>query len=180
MEIAQTKSCSSTLPDKRKIEIEEVDRGVLQDGRKVAIQLMYEAGKQGEKEFKVEVELLCHLRSPYLLSLIGYCSESSHKLLVYEFMANGGLQEHLYPIKGSNIFCPKLDWKTRLKIALEAAKGLEYLHEHVHPPAIHRDLKSSNILLDKISMPKFLTLDWPSLDVIKLAGMSCYPNSLNH
>lgn len=49
---------------------------------------------------KYQVELLCRLRSPYLLSLIGYCSESSHKLLVYEFMANGGLQEHLYPIKG--------------------------------------------------------------------------------
>ncbi|XP_006348883.1 serine/threonine-protein kinase CDL1 [Solanum tuberosum] len=126
-----------------------VYRGVLQDGRKVAIKLMDQAGKQGEEEFKVEVELLCRLRSPYLLSLIGYCSESSHKLLVYEFMANGGLQEHLYPIKGSNNCCPKLDWKTRLRIALEAAKGLEYLHEHVNPPIIHRDLKSSNILLDK-------------------------------
>lgn len=126
-----------------------VYRGVLQDGRKVAIKLMDQAGKQGEEEFKVEVELLCRLRSPYVLSLIGYCSESSHKLLVYEFMANGGLQEHLYPIKGSNNFCPKLDWKTRLRIALEAAKGLEYLHEHVNPPVIHRDLKSSNILLDK-------------------------------
>ncbi|CAN4105066.1 unnamed protein product [Withania somnifera] len=126
-----------------------VYRGVLQDGRKVAIKLMDQAGKQGEEEFKLEVELLCHLRSLYLLSLIGYCSESSHKLLVYDFMANGGLQEHLYPIKGSNNFCPKLDWKTRLRIALEAAKGLEYLHEHVNPPVIHRDLKSSNILLDK-------------------------------
>ncbi|OIT37931.1 PREDICTED: serine/threonine-protein kinase CDL1 [Nicotiana attenuata] len=126
-----------------------VYRGVLQDGRKVAVKLMDQAGKQGEDEFKVEVELLCRLRSPYLLPLIGYCSESSHKLLVYEFMANGGLQEHLYPINGSNNFCPKLDWKTRLTIALEAAKGLEYLHEHVNPPIIHRDLKSSNILLDK-------------------------------
>ncbi|XP_009593783.1 probable serine/threonine-protein kinase PBL7 [Nicotiana tomentosiformis] len=126
-----------------------VYRGVLQDGRKVAVKLMDQAGKQGEEEFKVEVELLCRLRSPYLLPLIGYCSESSHKLLVYEFMANGGLQEHLYPTNGSNNFCPKLDWKTRLTIALEAAKGLEYLHEHVNPPIIHRDLKSSNILLDK-------------------------------
>lgn len=126
-----------------------VYRGVLHDGRKVAIKLMDQAGKQGEEEFKMEVELLSHLRSPYLLALIGYCSDNNNKLLVYEFMANGGLQEHLYPIGGSSSVAPKLDWDTRLRIALEAAKGLEYLHEHVNPPVIHRDFKSSNILLDK-------------------------------
>ncbi|GMJ08596.1 hypothetical protein like AT3G58690 [Hibiscus trionum] len=126
-----------------------VYRGVLSNGRKVAVKLMDQEGKQGEEEFKMEVELLRRLRSPYLLALIGYCSDSSHKLLVYEFMANGGLQEHLYPISGSNNINLKLDWETRLRIALEAAKGLEYLHEHVSPPVIHRDFKSSNILLDK-------------------------------
>ncbi|PSS14282.1 Serine/threonine-protein kinase [Actinidia chinensis var. chinensis] len=123
--------------------------GVLQDGRKVAVKLMDRAGKQGEEEFKVEVELLSRLHSPYLLALIGYCSDSNHKSLVYEFMANGGLQEHLYPISGTNTIPSSLDWETRLRIALEAAKGLEYLHEHVSPPVIHRDFKSSNILLDK-------------------------------
>ncbi|KAA0051868.1 serine/threonine-protein kinase CDL1 [Cucumis melo var. makuwa] len=122
-----------------------VYRGVLNDGRKVAIKLMDQAGKQGEDEFKVEVELLRRLHSPYLLALLGYCSDNNHKLLVYEFMANGGLQEHLYPV-GSTV---KLDWETRLRVALEAAKGLEYLHEHVCPPVIHRDFKSSNVLLDK-------------------------------
>ncbi|KAL0714861.1 hypothetical protein Bca4012_021840 [Brassica carinata] len=66
-----------------------VYRGVLNDGRKVAIKFMDNAGKQGEDEFKMEVELLSRLRSPYLLALLGYCSDSSHKLLVYEFMANG-------------------------------------------------------------------------------------------
>ncbi|XP_057954586.1 probable serine/threonine-protein kinase PBL7 [Malania oleifera] len=126
-----------------------VYKGVLQDGRKVAIKFMDQAGKQGEEEFNVEVELLGRLRSPYLLALLGYCSEINHKLLVYEFMTNGGLQEHLYPISGSDTVCPKLDWETRLRIALEAAKGLEYLHERVYPPVIHRDFKSSNILLDK-------------------------------
>ncbi|XP_034700770.1 probable serine/threonine-protein kinase PBL7 isoform X2 [Vitis riparia] len=126
-----------------------VYRGVLHDGRKVAVKLMDRAGKQGEEEFKVEVELLSRLRSPYLLALLGYCSDSNHKLLVYEFMANGGLQEHLYPISGSNSVSSRLDWETRLRIALDAAKGLEYLHEHVSPPVIHRDFKSSNILLDK-------------------------------
>lgn len=126
-----------------------VYRGVLSDGRKVAIKLMDQAGKQGEEEFKVEVEMLSRLRSPYLLALLGYCSDSNHKVLVYEFMANGGLQEHLYPVSGSNSLSIRLDWETRLRIALEAAKGLEYLHEHVNPPVIHRDFKSSNILLDR-------------------------------
>ncbi|KAJ7948451.1 Kinase family protein [Quillaja saponaria] len=126
-----------------------VYRGVLSDGRKAAIKFMDQAGKQGEEEFRVEVELLSRLRSPYLLALLGYCSHNNHKLLVYEFMANGGLQEHLYPVSNSNVFSMKLDWETRLRIALEAAKGLEYLHEHVSPPVIHRDFKSSNILLDK-------------------------------
>ncbi|KAK8982988.1 hypothetical protein V6N11_054972 [Hibiscus sabdariffa] len=120
-----------------------VYRGVLSNGRKVAVKLMDQEGKQGEEEFKMEVELLRRLRSPYLLALIGYCSDSSRKLLVYEFMANGGLQEHLYPISGSNNINFKLDWETRLRIALEAAKGLEYLHEHVSPPVIHRDFKSN-------------------------------------
>ncbi|KAJ0681855.1 putative protein kinase RLK-Pelle-Extensin family [Helianthus annuus] len=77
-----------------------VYRGVLQDGRKIAVKLMDQAGKQGEEEFRVEVEMLSRLCSPYLLALIGYCSESHHRVLVYDFLANGGLQEHLYPIKG--------------------------------------------------------------------------------
>ncbi|CAL9184721.1 unnamed protein product [Musa hybrid cultivar] len=125
-----------------------VYRGALPDGRKVAVKLMDRPGKQGEEEFKMEVELLTRLHSPYLLTLIGHCSDGGHRLLVYEFMANGGLQEHLYPTKGSYGGISKLDWDTRMQIALEAAKGLQYLHEHVNPPVIHRDFKSSNILLD--------------------------------
>ncbi|AQK93239.1 Protein kinase superfamily protein [Zea mays] len=86
-----------------------VYRGVLPDGRKVAVKLMDRPGKQGEDEFEMEVELLSRLRSPYLLGLIGHCSEGEHCLLVYEFMANGGLQEHLYPNRGIAIlYCPNL------------------------------------------------------------------------
>ncbi|KAK8948670.1 Receptor-like serine/threonine-protein kinase ALE2 [Platanthera zijinensis] len=126
-----------------------VYRGVLPDGRKIAVKLMDRPGKQGEEEFKMEVELLTRLQCQYLVELIGYCSDSCHRLLVYEFMANGGLQEHLYPTAGSCGGISKLDWETRMRMALEAARGLEYLHEHVNPPVIHRDFKSSNILLDK-------------------------------
>ncbi|KAK1322063.1 Serine/threonine-protein kinase PBS1 [Acorus calamus] len=126
-----------------------VYRGVLPEGRKVAVKLMDRAGKQGDEEFKMEVELLTRLRCPHLLGLVGYCSDNGHRLLVYEYMANGGLQEHLYPDGGSCGGVSKLDWETRMRIALEAAKGLEYLHEHVTPPVIHRDFKSSNILLDR-------------------------------
>ncbi|KAF2532138.1 hypothetical protein F2Q70_00030638 [Brassica cretica] len=75
-----------------------VYRGLLNNGRKVAIKFIDNAGNQGEEEFKMEVELLSRLRSPYLLSLLGYCSDNSHKLLVYEYMPNGCLQQHLYPI----------------------------------------------------------------------------------
>ncbi|XP_077251113.1 putative serine/threonine-protein kinase PBL7 [Tasmannia lanceolata] len=138
-----------------------VYKGVIQEGRKIAVKLMDRCGKQGEEEFKMEVDLLSRLHSPYLLSLLGYCTDNHHKLLVYEYMANGGLQEHLYPDSGMHTFwfftrfagsyggVSKLDWEIRMRIALEAAKGLEYLHEHVSPPIIHRDFKSSNILLDK-------------------------------
>ncbi|CAI9089187.1 OLC1v1023707C4 [Oldenlandia corymbosa var. corymbosa] len=147
-----------------------VYRGVFPDGRKVAIKLMDQAGKQGEEEFKVEVELLSRLRSPYLLLLIGYCSESNHKVLIYEFMVNGGLQEHLHPVDGSRSVSSSLDWETRLRIALEAAKGLEYLHEHVNPPVIHRDFKSSNILLDKSFHAKISDFGLAKLGSDKVGG----------
>ncbi|KAF6176042.1 hypothetical protein GIB67_000136 [Kingdonia uniflora] len=77
-----------------------VYKGVLSNGRKIAVKLMDRGGGQGEEEFKMEVELLSRLKSPYLLALIGYCSDNDRKVLVYEFMANGGLQEHLYPQNG--------------------------------------------------------------------------------
>ncbi|GAB2274713.1 hypothetical protein Dimus_009485 [Dionaea muscipula] len=144
--------------------------GVLSDGRKFAVRLMDQAGKQGEEEFKVEVELLSRLRSQYLLGLIGYCSDANHKLLVYEFMENGGLREQLHPVSGSKANSLKLDWKTRLTIALDAAKGLEYLHEHVSPPVIHGDFKSSNILVDKNFHAKVSDFGLAKLGSVKAGG----------
>lgn len=84
--------------------------------------------------------MLSRLRSPYLMILVGFCSEGNHKMLVYEFMENGGLQEHLYRKSGKSIgsnIVSSVDWETRLRIAFEAATLFKYLHEHVSPPVIH-------------------------------------------
>ncbi|KAK4721538.1 hypothetical protein R3W88_011771 [Solanum pinnatisectum] len=96
------------------------------------------------KEFETEVELLSQMQHSNIISLLGYCIHSETRLLVYELMHNGSLETQLHgPSRGS-----ALTWHRRIKIALDAARGIEYLHEQCHPPVIHRDLKSSNILLD--------------------------------
>ncbi|KAL8232925.1 hypothetical protein R6Q57_002703 [Mikania cordata] len=112
----------------------------------VAVKQLNRDGKQGNKEFFVEVMMLSHLCHPHLLNLVGYCSEGDQRLLVYEYMSAGSLENHLLdPLPGK----PPLDWSTRIKVAMQAAKGLEYLHMTNKPPIIYRDFKSSNILLDK-------------------------------
>ncbi|KAI7751792.1 hypothetical protein M8C21_012759 [Ambrosia artemisiifolia] len=86
--------------------------------------------------------MLSLLHHPNLVSLIGYCADGDQRLLVYEYMSAGSLEDHL-------LGKAPLPWFTRMKIALDAAKGLEYLHDKANPPVIYRDLKSSNILLDQ-------------------------------
>ncbi|KAK4785799.1 hypothetical protein SAY86_002488 [Trapa natans] len=124
-----------------------VYRGVLRSGEIVAIKKMelpsYKEA-DGEREFRVEVDILSRLDHPDLVSLIGYSADGKNRFLVYEFMENGNLQDHL-----NGIGEPKMDWPLRLKVALAAARGLEYLHSGsaVGIPIIHRDFKSTNILL---------------------------------
>ncbi|CAN6338049.1 unnamed protein product [Urochloa humidicola] len=121
-----------------------VYRGKLVDGQLVAIKRSKEGSMQGGLEFKTEIELLSRVHHKNLVGLVGFCFEKGEKMLVYEFISNGTLSEALYGMKGL-----QLDWSRRLKIALDSARGLAYLHDHANPPIIHRDVKSTNILLDE-------------------------------
>ncbi|GMN52989.1 hypothetical protein TIFTF001_022130 [Ficus carica] len=108
----------------------------------VAVKLLDLEGCQGHREWLTEVIFLGQLRHPHLVKLIGYCCEEEHRLLVYEFMPRGSLENQLF-----RRYSASLPWSTRMKIALGAAKGLAFLHE-AEKPVIYRDFKASNILLD--------------------------------
>ena len=100
----------------------------------------------------MQVDLLSRMDSPYLVGLLGYCADQSHRLLVFEFMPNGSLRSHLHPPAGAAAGAgapqPPLGWAMRLGIALDCARALEFLHEHSTPAVIHRDFNCSNVLLD--------------------------------
>ncbi|KAK7396539.1 hypothetical protein VNO78_17617 [Psophocarpus tetragonolobus] len=117
----------------------------------VAIKQLDRNGLQGNREFLVEVLMLSLLHHPNLVNLIGYCADGDQRLLVYEYMPLGSLEDHLHDIPPGK---KRLDWNTRMKIAAGAAKGLEYLHDKANPPVIYRDLKCSNILLGEGYHPK--------------------------
>ncbi|KAJ8465862.1 hypothetical protein OPV22_028414 [Ensete ventricosum] len=109
-----------------------------------AVKRLSGGGQDCEREFENELDLLRRIRHPNIVSLLGYCVHEEARFLVYELMQNGSLEAQLHgPSHGS-----ALTWHVRVKIALDIARGLEYLHEHCNPPVIHRDLKCSNILLD--------------------------------
>ncbi|XP_047312984.1 probable serine/threonine-protein kinase PBL25 [Impatiens glandulifera] len=114
-------------------------------GQIVAVKQLDRNGLQGNREFLVEVLMLSLLHHQSLVNLIGYCADGDQRLLVYEFMSMGSLEDHLLDLPPRQV---PLDWTKRMKIALDAARGLEYLHDKANPPVIYRDLKSSNILLD--------------------------------
>lgn len=128
-----------------------VFRGVLQDGSVVAVKKLLNNKGQAEKEFRVEVEAIGKVRHKNLAGLLGYCSEGVHRILVYEYIDNGNLEQWLHGDVGS---VSPLTWEIRLRIAIGTARGLAYLHEGLEPKVVHRDVKSSNILLDRKWNPK--------------------------
>ncbi|KAF2954416.1 hypothetical protein DAI22_01g480600 [Oryza sativa Japonica Group] len=121
----------------------KVYRGILSDGTIVAIKRAQQGSLQGSKEFFTEIELLSRLHHRNLVSLLGYCDEEDEQMLVYEFMPNGTLRDHL-----SARSKEPLNFPTRLRIALGSSRGILYLHTEADPPIFHRDIKASNILLD--------------------------------
>lgn len=124
-----------------------VYKGELEDGTKIAVKRM-ECGtvsRKGIDEFQAEIAVLSKVRHRHLVSLLGYSVEGNERLLVYEYMPLGALSRHLFHWKSLNL--DPLSWSQRLAIALDVARGMEYLHSLARETFIHRDLKSSNILL---------------------------------
>ncbi|XP_010931864.1 calcium/calmodulin-regulated receptor-like kinase 1 isoform X4 [Elaeis guineensis] len=121
-----------------------VYKAQMSTGETVAVKVLATNSKQGEKEFQTEVLLLGRLHHRNLVNLVGYCSEKGQHMLIYEYMTNGSLASHLYSEKHE-----ALSWDWRINIALDVARGLEYLHDGAVPSVVHRDIKSSNILLDR-------------------------------
>ncbi|KAJ7976965.1 Kinase family protein [Quillaja saponaria] len=121
-----------------------VYKAVLADERLVAVKRANAATiiHSNNRDFEMELEILCKIRHCNIVNLLGYCSEMGERLLVYEYMPHGTLYDHLH-----GGLCP-LNWSLRLRISMQAAKGLEYLHKELMPPIVHRDVKTSNILLD--------------------------------
>jgi len=157
-----------------------VDQGMLKDGTVVAVKVLSATSRQGIREFLTELTAISDIKHENLVTLIGCCAEGSHRILVYNYLENNSLAQtllgdtlfRLTPVPIVNIFvfhtyrclgCAiagtiysniRFNWRARVKIAVGVARGLAFLHEEIRPPIIHRDIKASNILLDKDLTPK--------------------------
>ncbi|KVI06859.1 Concanavalin A-like lectin/glucanase, subgroup [Cynara cardunculus var. scolymus] len=129
----------------------KVYKGTLGTGQVVSVNQLDKHGTKANKEFLVEVMTLSLLDHPNLVDLIGYCADGDQRILVYEYMLKGSLNNNLHDVPPES---EPLDWMTRMKIASGTAQGMEYLHEKANPPILYRNFKSTNILLDENFEPK--------------------------
>lgn len=157
----------------------DVYKAQLRDGSVVAIKKLIHISGQGDREFMAEMETIGKIKHRNLVPLLGYCKVAEERLLVYEFMKYGSLEDVLHNRKKANI---KLNWAARKKIAVGAARGLAFLHHSCIPHIIHRDMKSSNVLLDEnlearvsdFGMARFMSAMDTHLSVSTLAGTPGY------
>ena len=157
----------------------DVYKAQLKDGSTVAIKKLIHISGQGDREFTAEMETIGKIKHRNLVPLLGYCKVGEERLLVYEYMKFGSLDDVLHDPKKSGI---KLNWSARRKIAIGAARGLAFLHHNCIPHIIHRDMKSSNVLLDEnlearvsdFGMARLMSAMDTHLSVSTLAGTPGY------
>ncbi|XP_072994975.1 brassinosteroid LRR receptor kinase BRI1-like [Typha latifolia] len=157
----------------------DVYRAQLKDGSVVAVKKLIHVSGQGDREFTAEMETIGKIKQRNLVSLLGYCKVGEERLLVYEYMKYGSLEDVLHRRKKGGI---KLNWAARRNIAVGAAKGLAFLHHSCIPHIIHRDMKSSNVLLDEnlearvsdFGMARMMNAMDTHLSVSTLAGTPGY------
>uniref|UniRef100_A0A1D1XMM9 Putative LRR receptor-like serine/threonine-protein kinase At1g56140 n=1 Tax=Anthurium amnicola TaxID=1678845 RepID=A0A1D1XMM9_9ARAE len=128
-----------------------VFKGTLRNGRQVAVKVLSAESRQGVKEFLSEIDTITNVKHLNLVELLGCCVEGNDRILVYDYAENGSLDRALL---GSDSEMSKLDWSRRSAICVGTARGLMFLHEELEPPIVHRDIKASNILLDKDFIPR--------------------------
>ncbi|KAL4293754.1 hypothetical protein AHAS_Ahas18G0159700 [Arachis hypogaea] len=138
-----------------------VYKGVLSDGTVVAVKQFSSKSRQGNREFINEIGMISALQHPCLVKLYGCCMEGDQLLLIYEYMENNSLARALFGKEKTQL---KLDWSTRRKICIGVAKGLAYLHGESRLKIVHRDIKATNVLLDKDLNPKISDFGLAKLD----------------
>ncbi|XVE63319.1 hypothetical protein DITRI_Ditri07aG0010500 [Diplodiscus trichospermus] len=136
-------------------------QGVLADGTLIAVKQLSAKSKQGNREFVNEIGMISALQHPHLVKLFGCCIEGNQLLLIYEYMENNSLARALFGPEECQL---KLDWPTRHKICIGIARGLAYLHEESRLKIVHRDIKATNVLLDKNLSPKISDFGLAKLD----------------